>query len=473
MRGVRVHHIVRSTLKSYLVPAAILCSAAGTIFANGLPSLSGPPTELLRVAAGSVVTHLYGTPVKDGARTDAGVLFVATDGKGVGRLDQGTWTFLPTRVGNRTADRVSDLILLDNRVWIAGEEFGVGRLDGDTWTEMPEASSKESPDQLLRVHAMEAFRGRIWISTDDGLMRWTEGSGFEPVERAAASPEGRVTTLYNHHNELLFCGTNLSELCWYDGKAWIREDFKGKLKGGVIRAIYQDPNWIWFGTFGALYMWSPTLKTLHDETKLQADLFKARIITSLAGDSKNALVGTAGGGVLRFAIAQATFRIHDKSNGLAGTIVNRIRIFGDTAVVAMSNGVSVIDLAARIPGVGEAPITNAPGVKTPPEQSANSPGTASASNSSGTPASETTAGVIPDARPVATNDVQPGPAADSPSNVLTEVSTAVPSASPSVPPVSSRNTTKPSLVPRSGEGAMVDAPLPPSTRPPEVATGEY
>jgi signal transduction histidine kinase/ligand-binding sensor domain-containing protein/CheY-like chemotaxis protein len=131
-------------------------------------------------ATGAPFDEIFATAT---SRTSEGhpVLWVATQGAGLARLEDGAWTTFDRASGALPTDSVPS-VFVEHRadghqeVWAGAEGGGVSRLDLDTpgapWRTLSPATRPAIPDGTVYQVVADA-RGRIYLTTNKGVARLT------------------------------------------------------------------------------------------------------------------------------------------------------------------------------------------------------------------------------------------------------------------------------------------------------------
>lgn len=166
----------------------------------------------------------------------------------------------------------------DDSVLVGVQDKLDGRTVGALWRLEPDTDSFRStvlctglpnvPDALLPVVGSEG----VWVGTEQGLLRCTEGR-VEAVEELAGVA---VLAIVRQDGRLLL-GTGNGVAVWTPGTppTWLRAGETRGMIPGAIRSVYVDPEGlVWFGSYGGgLAMWDgeslhplSTADGLHENT---------------------------------------------------------------------------------------------------------------------------------------------------------------------------------------------------------------
>ncbi len=223
------------------------------------------------------------------AEDSEGSLWIGTDGAGVVRLTDGTFTGYTTRHG-LVHDRVTSLReSRDGGLWVA-TRGGLSRIRNgqiDSWL-----AGEGLPRQ--RLWALEEDRdGSLWIGTDVDLFRLQDGEfARRPLE---ACPDCGVSALHRALDGNMWVGTYGGHLVRFQAGV---ADAHWSLPEIDVMAIRDDADGnLWIATYGG------GLFRLHggELTSLgAADGLTSDTVWALEEDSEGSLwMGTEGGGLLR------------------------------------------------------------------------------------------------------------------------------------------------------------------------------
>jgi ligand-binding sensor domain-containing protein len=311
------------------------------LWACGGGEILVPPPDLTHIAPASVEVLLHGLNVRCLLPGKEG-LWAGTEGRGLAFLKTGSksWTFYQKAEQRFPEDTVVRLARFQGELWLAFPG-GVGRF-------VPERYQPAAVPGSPAILDMAVWRDHLYVLTEAGLFS-TTGEGFAPVTLTGpGAPQGAPASLHAGSDGRLWLGTEDAELGAFDGQAWTRLSFKGKLPGRVVRAICPAGHQLWFGTFGSLGMRDETTNRLEDETTEKAALFPSRIISSIQAAGDTVLFGTSGGGLYRLDRAKDRWRQYNETNGLPANDVNAIHVEGSLAFVATSKGLARVDLSAPL-----------------------------------------------------------------------------------------------------------------------------
>lgn len=304
------------------------------LLANGGGEILTPPADLLKIAPGSVKVVLPDVRARHVAVAADGSVHVATD-RGVALRSGDAWTWLDRATAGLPEDAVTRVMPAVDGLWIGFASGGLARRAGG------KVERFDAGDEVLDL-AMHG--GQVWALTERGLFRFESG---KPARYTGGEgfPGGQVTSLAVGSDGRLWVGTDTAEVAAFDGRAWVKHGFRGKVVGRIVRCVAPVGDHIWFGTMGSLNVFEPSTGRLDDETAEKPAIFSSRVITTILHAGGDVLVGSEGGGLYRFAQKSQQWRLFNDTNGLPSPTVYGVAVHGTTAWVATSGGVAAIDLS--------------------------------------------------------------------------------------------------------------------------------
>ena len=338
-------------LSSILLMALI---GSGVARGNGAGVMLAPPPYLTKIAPDSVRSLLTEVDVKQVLVDPKGTIWAATASKGVAKLEPGQkdWSFLTAAKDGLPDDALSGIVRYKDKLWISLLRNGVARLDGTKVTKYSSAAGGLPGDEVTTI--LE-HGGLLWVVTDAGLAT-SSGEGFKQYSsQDPSAPRGLPTALAIGPDGRLWVGSDDAEACAFDGKKWARYDLKGAMVGRILRTLLPLPEYLWFGTFGSLYVLNLSTGRLDDETKEKKSLFPVRVMTALTCTPECVLLGTGGGGLYRMERKAKTWRLYNTANGLPSASVNSVMTNGTTVYVATAGGLATIDMSKPLPAPSPAP----------------------------------------------------------------------------------------------------------------------
>lgn len=226
-----------------------------------------------------------------------GVLWIGTDGGGLGRLQNDKWSTYSTGSG-LSAGTVRSVTGSGETVW-AGTHNGLNRI------KKGKIDSFNIQDGLTghRVTALETGQdGRLWIGTEGGL-NYIESPRQDKISIRTASffPAIEVTSIYLDSASILWIGTE-NGLFRLEKNELQPEGKHGMLAGSAITAFAEpSPGQLWIGTYGeGIYrLRSGKIKALSREYGIPGEF-----IHSLLPDGEgNIWAGTFASGLVRIKTA--------------------------------------------------------------------------------------------------------------------------------------------------------------------------
>jgi signal transduction histidine kinase/ligand-binding sensor domain-containing protein len=179
-------------------------------------------------------------------------------------------------------------------LWVGTFRAGLNRIGDDGITHFSQADGLPS-DRVWSIQEDSGRKGRIWLGTGGGLVRYENGS-FEVFTRADGLSSNWIRVVYEDPDEpgTLWLGTIDAGLNrWRDGivSRWTTED---GLTGDNIRWLLKDRS-------GALWIGSENgVNLLRDGELTTVRLPNTRTRCAYEDAEGTLWIGTAGGGLLRF-----------------------------------------------------------------------------------------------------------------------------------------------------------------------------
>jgi ligand-binding sensor domain-containing protein len=220
----------------------------------------------------------------------------------------------------------------DGAVYYTTRGNGYAAFDGDQWR----TQAVRRP--LLLGNRIQALagdgEGSLWAATEVGVQRLVEG---EPPELSAAADIGMaaadVRALHAGPAKGLWVG-GAGGASFFDGSDWQRLTGDDGLAGSVVQAITTDSEGrTWFGTDQGISIWNgASFFTIDKQSGLPSDDIRA-----LAADPEGVWIGTAGGGLYRFAGNQLQL-LNRQNVGLPSDHITQLAVAPDGALWIGSDG---------------------------------------------------------------------------------------------------------------------------------------
>ncbi len=272
-------------------------------------------------------------------RDGAGAMWFGTWGGGVSRLANGIVTSYTAKEGlshNVVYSIVGDR---EGALWIGTQGGGITRLHTSSFTTYTTldglvgdfaVSFAQSEKRVNRTSADSA----LWIGTYNGLSRF-DGKTFTNYTTKNGLPSNNVHSLWQDSsdgtsNGALWVGTwggGLSRLL--QGK-WTTLSTQKGLLNNIVTAIKPDvrtPNGLWIGTWGGVnYLENGGEKSIITRSITAKEGLPLNYVFSLLPDKfAHALwVGTWGGGLGRINLDNGSVTVFNDTNGLANTFIRAI-----------------------------------------------------------------------------------------------------------------------------------------------------
>ncbi len=273
-----------------------------------------------------------------------GLLWVATNGGGLGRIDPATGAISHLGVDDGLSSSRLRVLHQDRSgmIWIGTEDGGLNRVDPRTGEVAVFRHADQDPhslgaDRVLAI--LEDREGRLWIGTDGGgLDRFDRASGrfihhrHDPADTGSLSSD-RVRALLQDRLGNLWVGTWEGGLNRYDPAAdrfvryRHRADDPHSLSHDRVRALFQDRGGtLWVGTDAGLNQWVPQydgfIRYGHDPADL-GSLSDERVTTLFQDRGGVLWVGTYNG-LNHWNYASAAFAHYRQEGGEPGSLSSNV-----------------------------------------------------------------------------------------------------------------------------------------------------
>ena len=212
-----------------------------------------------------------------------------------GRCSAGV--FLPDTVDSSSPQLLltSLTVAADEQLYVTTAGAGLFRYDGRSWAQLSVAESALYGNAVGAATVSPA--GALWVATQAGIQQLDPAGRAVPV---LLPPSGldpaTLQVLYEARNGALWAGGAGAGV--WDGQAWRRFTAEEGLAGSRVQAIAEDAlGRIWLGTETGISIWNGVrFVNLTRSTGLPvAD------IRALLADEESVWIGSAGGGLYRFA----------------------------------------------------------------------------------------------------------------------------------------------------------------------------
>ena len=316
---------------------AILEDRAGNIWIgydrSGLARVSSGRVEILDTDNGLPTRNILSL-----FEDREGSLWVGTDAGGLVRLRTGRFVTYTTTEGLGDDMIYAVYADEDNVVWVGSEEGGVSRISADGIRTYSVSDGLPS-DAVYSIS--KTADGSMWFGTARGLARMRDGT-IEVVE-TPGSDERTIYGLYTDSLDRLWISTDNVLLRYQRGHFESFGTDEG-LSSGVVNVVAENSAGdIWIGTYngGLNRMRDDVVVEVFDE---ESGLL-SESVTALYPDEKGALwVGVSDGGLTRFA-PDGTATAFTTQNGLFDNSVFHIEADGNGAFWMTSNrGLFAVDI---------------------------------------------------------------------------------------------------------------------------------
>lgn len=229
----------------------------------------------------------------------------------------------------------------------AGDGYSV--YDGANWRKFVKANEGIKGNAVQS--AAPAPGGTLWAVTDGGVQRIVAPN--RPPEVIPDSNVASIQTLYRARNGELWVGGEGAGI--WNGESWRLLTTEDGLLDGTVQTIAEDSRGrIWLGTSAGISIWNGAVfVNLTGETGLPSGNIQA-----LLSDGETMWIGSAGGGLYRFARNQ--LEVFTAENiGLPSNTVTALAKDGDLLYIGTDVGLVEFrnSAIAPVPAIGERPIT--------------------------------------------------------------------------------------------------------------------
>jgi ligand-binding sensor domain-containing protein/signal transduction histidine kinase len=280
-----------------------------------------PPGTGPRPSASSQQITTYTT--KEGLPSDLvysiyedreGSLWIGTDGGGLIRMAEDTFTFFTTKEGLSIDVVMSFWEDQEGSLWIGTGGGGLNRLREGKFTSF--TTKNGLPHEMIWA-ILEDRQGNLWIGTDGGgLARFKDGA-FTAYTTKDGLSSNIVWSLYEDKEGTLWIGTRGGGLNRFQGGRFTAYTTREGLSSNVVRSICEDREGnLWIGTDGGGLN---RFKDGHFTVYTKADGLSHDVVRTLFADSRGRLwVGTNGG---LTELKDGQFTVYTTDAGLSSNFV--------------------------------------------------------------------------------------------------------------------------------------------------------
>ncbi|MBX7222756.1 MAG: GAF domain-containing protein [Blastocatellia bacterium] len=282
----------------------------------------GPP------GLNTAVRTLATTPGKNGAP----IIWAGTD-EGLGRFEQGAWTFLTTRSGLPN-NRILSLLVSDtptHTLWV-GTIGGLARFESATWKVFDTSVGLPS-NLVLSIAETTTPESVIWIGTQNGLVQVTAGQ-TRVFDSQTGLPNHVISCLLGTRSETgttrLWAGTFGGLVCYENGQ-WRTFTKTTGLPGNEISCLLatQDATGkpvLWVGTTQGVGRLAENTWTVFDTRHgLPLNLVNCLFESVGINGERTLWVGTSGGlAALSLTSTPPQVRVFTTEQGLPNNVINTV-----------------------------------------------------------------------------------------------------------------------------------------------------
>jgi ligand-binding sensor domain-containing protein/serine phosphatase RsbU (regulator of sigma subunit) len=209
----------------------------------------------------SIEDGLPQSQILDICQDHTGVLWFATNGGGVGRLDGIKFHNLSTRDGLNT-NRVYDVFEdSHNRIWI-GSAKGLNEYINNKVVKISDTLINQTT--IYRIH--EHSNGELWLGTSSGIIIY-DGKKFREFSENKSLGQYQVWAIVQDKVGNTWIGTMINGVFCYDGKKIIHFTSEEGLLDSKCRDIILKDEKIWIATYRGINIYDPS-KTFTGSKKL-------------------------------------------------------------------------------------------------------------------------------------------------------------------------------------------------------------
>ncbi|GAA4915077.1 hybrid sensor histidine kinase/response regulator transcription factor [Mucilaginibacter defluvii] len=289
---------------------------------------------------------------------NVGILWVGTYNGGINKYDKNETSFKLYRNFNNenlNTNTVSSFAEeADGDVWVGTDGGGLYHWQRkNNWFTGFNPQSKQHYFPSLSVLALKlsADRKILWAGTyGNGLIKM-DLSTMHPVFYNTGLKNNAVYTLIEDQQGNIWAGTNGGGVSMLDPatgkfKNYMYTQYGQSISSNFVRSLCEDADGnIWIGTYsGGLNMLNHKTGKFTYYNTLNSGLQSDIIYAIYQDKQKNIWVGTMGGGLHLFDNATHRFKPFNRSNGLAGNIINSIsEDKNGTLWISTDNGINQYD----------------------------------------------------------------------------------------------------------------------------------
>lgn len=212
-----------------------------------------------------------------------GNIWVGTEGKGIVRFVNESFSFINAKQGLSSDLIVSFAQDEDNNMWFSSYGNGVDVKKGNAYINYNSSNSELANNT---VWCSKNYKGNLWFGSTDGLSTF-KGKNIVTYTRDNGLPANKVQAIYIDYNQKMWLGTRRGLACFNTNKEQVTQQYSLT----NVRSIIQTSNSLyWVATSKGLYNLKDTLLT-----KYQDSLLENKTIYSLATNGKKVWVGTSNG----------------------------------------------------------------------------------------------------------------------------------------------------------------------------------
>lgn len=247
------------------------------------------------------------------APAEEGTLWAIFHEAGIGRYQDGAWTFFNQASGALPTDSVSALAVFDKgEIWAAFEEADVGRFDGTRWEPF------DLPGELARILGQTAD-GRVWVGAGGAKLYSYDGHWREYVVELQDAMSSKDTKARLHSQTPFLLREIESGAIWIaTAEGLIGEVSEGKWRlrdaGTPINTMEEDAaGSLWLGTrSGPMRLTATKLTGINLLTPPIGEPAQPDIRSSVATRDGDMWFGTFNNGLLRYTPSRGHLHLPEK-----------------------------------------------------------------------------------------------------------------------------------------------------------------